>query len=257
VVPLLVALAVTTPATAHAREPVEERVPGEAPLAVTAPATAHALYPAEEREDVVTERVPGAAPPAITAPATAHVTDPAEAREDVVTERPPQDAPPAVTAPLPAAAEAPPPQEYGRQSAARTFAKGAGALLLVEGLLAGYSALAAFHPGPVGVVQVITAPLSCNGTPGPNAGRTCLVLGVELVALGLYNAIELRGEGYSRSDRFWRNFLAFHVMFASIPIIDLVLGRGGPEEARSRSAPGVGIALAHDGAPILVLSGRL
>jgi hypothetical protein len=226
VAPLLVALAVTAPATAHAREPAEERAPGDAP-------------------------------PAITSPSTAHVPDPAEERENVVTEGPPGDAHPAVTAPVPAAADAPPLQEHRRKSAARTFAKGAGALLLVEGLLAGYSALAAFHPGPVGVVQVITAPLSCNGTPGPNAGRTCLVLGVELVALGLYNAIELRGEGYSRSDRFWRNFLAFHVMFASIPIIDLVLGRGGPEEARSRSAPGVGIALAHDGAPILVLSGRL
>lgn len=130
-------------------------------------------------------------------------------------------------------------------------AKVAGLILLGEGIIAGYSALAAYHPEPVGFVQVITSPLLAMNS--KNVATFAATAG-GFATLGLYNAIELRKPGYSRSDRFWRNFAAWHAIGVAAWAADALFGDDDPAPERARDAA-LTIGFVGD-APLLVLAGR-
>lgn len=160
---------------------------------------------------------------------------------------------PALTAPAPTAGGAAgggaaegspePPERWG-------VAKTAGAILLLEGVIAGYSGLAAYHPEPVGLVQVITSPLAAMSS--KNVATFAATAG-GFAALGLYNAIELRKAGYSRSDRFWRNFAGWHAIGVVAWGADALFGGDEPAAERDRRAA-LTVGFAGD-APLLLFAG--
>lgn len=148
------------------------------------------------------------------------------------------------------------PERTSKGAAERpSIARTAAALALMEGLVAGWSAAAAYYPEPVGWLQVVASPLACMEAPGKNGLVLCGATAAEFAGLGMYNALELRGDGYSRTERFWRNVVAWHAMFASIAITGALLGDDDPTKSRD-GRPAVSVAFASDATPLLVVGAK-
>jgi hypothetical protein len=124
------------------------------------------------------------------------------------------------------------------------------AYAILEGLFVGYSALASHWPQQTGWVTVATAPLGyVNMQRGETlAATTVFVAGA--AGLGLYNALELRGQGYSRGQRFWINMAAWN----ALAIATQVTYHFTRDEQPS-TAPSMAIGVGADG-PVLMLAGR-
>jgi len=124
------------------------------------------------------------------------------------------------------------------------------AYVALEGLFVGSSALAARWPQPTGWVLVGTAPLGyLNMQRGDTLAATTVgVTGT--MGLGLYDALELRGQRYSRGQRFWINLAAWHTLALATQLTHHLT-----REERPSAAPALAIGVGADG-PVLRLAGR-
>jgi hypothetical protein len=126
-------------------------------------------------------------------------------------------------------------------------------VVILEAVGAGHAALASRWPEATGWTTVALAPtVFVNPQGGLVPGAEGVQLGVaaaSLAGVGLYDALELRSDRYSRSQRFWRDELAFHGWLAVNVVTELVLRSRHPEapapppRVSIRAGPG-GLSLA-------------
>jgi hypothetical protein len=121
---------------------------------------------------------------------------------------------------------------------------------LGEGLILIMSALAADGPQGTGWALVGLSPLAyMNMQPGGTIGFTTIgAAGV--AAIGLYNALELRGRRYSRGQRFWINMAAWHAWAATLEVAGAII-----KEQRASEIPTVALGMGAGG-PMLTVVGR-
>lgn len=137
---------------------------------------------------------------------------------------------------------------------------GTGALVLglCEGLFLGYSAVAANYPQQVGWTMVAFTPLAAASGGSANAATQATVVGMG-AGLGLYDALELKADRYTRSQRFWRNMAAWHLLVVTAGVVGWATDEGGggagPGPAAGAPQVSLGLRLTADG-PALVLGGR-
>lgn len=85
--------------------------------------------------------------------------------------------------------------------------------LLVEGLFALNSYMASESPEGYGALLTLLSPLGVSS----NVSDTTNYVGIGgAMTLGLYNAVELKDESYSKSEIFKKNMVGWHLFTASI-----------------------------------------
>ena len=96
------------------------------------------------------------------------------------------------------------------------------AVALVEGLFAVNAGMATLSPEIYGVVLTLLSPLGAS--PMVSDATNWVAIG-GAVSIGLYNAIELGREKYSKGDIFVKNMYAWHGFVALIFLAESVTGQ--------------------------------
>jgi hypothetical protein len=105
-------------------------------------------------------------------------------------------------------------EEKKKMNPALTFA-------LAEGLFVVNSGLASASPEYYGIALTLISPLGMNEKA---SNITNGVIMGSAVSLGLYNAVELRKDNYSKSDVFARNMYVWHAFAAMVYLSELITG---------------------------------
>lgn len=158
----------------------------------------------------------------------------------------PTSAPPAVGVAEPA------PRPAGRPS----LAEAAAALAYVEPVIAAYSGFVTWQPELAGMIAVGYSPFRCSGANREKGWWSCGADAAGFAAVGLYNALELGRERYSRGERFWRSVVSWNALLAWSLASGALLGRDVPERAPAEGGAAVSLAYAADGTPLVAIAGR-
>ncbi len=133
---------------------------------------------------------------------------------------------------------------------------------LCEGLFLGYSALAAGHPQEVGWTMVAFTPIAAGSGGTGNLATHFTVVGLG-AGLGLYDALVLKSDRYSRQQRFWQNMAGWHLIVAATGVVGWATAEGGagagpgPSSPPAAEAPPVSLGLGLTaGGPAIVVGGR-
>lgn len=93
--------------------------------------------------------------------------------------------------------------------------------LIAEGLVALNSYMASESPEGYGTLLSLLSPLGASS----NVSETTNYVSIgSAVSLGLYNAIELKDESYSKSEVFKKNMVGWHLFAASIWLSEKLTG---------------------------------
>jgi hypothetical protein len=125
--------------------------------------------------------------------------------------------------------------------------------VLVEGALIVFSGLAARYPEGMGWAFVGLSPLPFMNLQGGDTVEAVSVFAVGMAGIGLYNALELRGGGYSAGKRFLLNVAAWNAVAIGTEITARVTRGADPKPDAHSVSLGFG---ASGGRPVLVLGGR-
>ena len=90
-------------------------------------------------------------------------------------------------------------------------------LLFMEALLVTNSAISAYYPEEFGVLSVLLSPL--YGTYDEPPAITYTAVG-GMASIGLYNAVELKNESYSKTDIFLRNMVLLNLWYGALYVLD-------------------------------------
>ena len=94
--------------------------------------------------------------------------------------------------------------------------------LFQEGAFVLSSYLASEYPQETGALITVLSPLGAS----PSATETTNYVAVGgMMTIGLYNAIELKDDSYSKSDVFKRNMIGWHVFATSLWLSEKITGQ--------------------------------
>jgi hypothetical protein len=89
--------------------------------------------------------------------------------------------------------------------------------LLGESLFIGNAIIAAYYPEEFGVLNILLSPLYGTYDEPPVISYTAVG---GMASIGLYNAVELKNESYSKADVFLRNMVMFHLWYGVLYVLD-------------------------------------